>query len=244
MRVIFWDFHGTLAYDRCGWSGTMLHILKNEHPGISVRRETITHLMSTGFPWHFPEKGHTEYNDDPEGWWRASDAQMVRIYNQIGVPAQEASRLVGLFRRTYLESTENFIPFDDSYEALRASRERGFANVILSNHVPELDEIIGRLPFADLIDHIVTSARVGYEKPHPAIYDHARALMGNPETCWMVGDNYTADCLGALGAGFQPVWVHHNGRMPENWDSRVRRADTLLDAVAVITAEGAGNGQE
>ena len=242
-EVVFWDFHGTLTYDRYGWSGTMLRILEAYRPGHAVRRETISHLLSTGFPWHTPEKGHTEYNDDPKAWWRASDEQMARVYNQVGVPAREAKRLAGLFRDMYF-CPENFIPYDDTVQALAVCREKGFRNVILSNHVPELRDILAGLPFVHLIDDAVSSAWVGYEKPHPAIFAHARKIAGEPDICWMVGDNYTADCMGALAAGFQPIWVHHEGKTPRDWDKRVRRADTLMDVVAIITGEDACDGKE
>lgn len=240
--VVFWDFHGTLTYDRYGWSGTMLRILEEHRPGHAVKRKTLSHLLCTGFPWHSPEKGHTQYNDDPEGWWRASDAQMTRIYNTVGVPVEEARRLAGLFRETYFCS-DNFIPYDDTMDALAVCRARGYRNVILSNHVPELDEILAGLPFAALIDGTVNSARVGYEKPHPMIFTHARRIAGDPDICWMVGDNYTADCMGGLAAGFAPIWVHHEGHAPDDWDPRVRKAETLMDVIEIITEETC-DGQE
>ena len=242
-QVVFWDFHGTLTYDRYGWSGVMLHILETHLPEYTVPRETLSHLMGTGYPWHTPAQDHIQYNDDPAGWWRVSDQRMTQIYRAVGVPAAQAAGLAALFRETYLSCTENFIPYPDAGETLKKSKEQGYANVVLSNHIPELDQIIARLPFAPLLDHIITSGRVGYEKPHPAIYAYAEEQMGNPKICWMVGDNYTADCLGGLAAGFAPIWVHHGGHDPDDWDCRVRKAETLTDAVEIITKE-ACDGQE
>ena len=240
-KVVFWDFHGTLTYDRYGWSGTMLRILETHRPGHGVRRKTLSRLLCTGFPWHTPEKGHTEYNDDPEGWWRASDEQMTRVYNQVGVPMGEAGRLAGLFRETYIGCKENFIPYPDAYEALAEMQSKGYKNVILSNHIPELSDIIARLPFAGLIDGIVNSAAVGYEKPHPHIFRKARESMGSPDICWMVGDNYTADYLGAREAGMRAVWVHGHDDPPDREDAPL---ETLMEAVRIITGENTDDGQE
>ena len=239
-KVVFWDFHGTLAYDRYGWSGTMLRVLEQHRPGHAVKRATLSRLLSTGFPWHAPEKGHTEFNDDADGWWRASDRQMTRIYSQIGVPMEEARRLAGLFRETYIGCEENFIPYPDAYDALAAAREQGYNNVILSNHIPELSTIIARLPFSSLLDGIVNSAIVGYEKPHPAIFEKARETTGSPDICWMVGDNYTADYLGAREAGIPAVWVHGHDDPPDRGDVPVA---TLMEAIRIIMGEETGDGQ-
>lgn len=235
-KAVFWDFHGTLTYDKYGWSGTMLRILNEYRPGHAVRRETISRLLCSGFPWHTPQEGHTAYNDDPEGWWRASDKQMARVYNQVGVPAKEAARLSGLFRETYIECAENFIPYPDVTEALTAIRERGYMNVILSNHIPELDEIVAQLSFSYLIDGIVSSAVVGYEKPHPAIFAHARRMAGEPDICWMVGDNYKADYLGAIDAGFNAIWVHGHDGMSGGEE---RPLETLMAVVEIIDGSAA-----
>lgn len=239
-KVVFWDFHGTLTYDRYGWSGTMLRILDAHRPGHAVRRETLSHLLSTGFPWDTPEEGHPGYNDDPGAWWRASDAQMMRVYNQVGLPIGEAGRLAALFRETYVGCLDNFIPYGDTAEALAACRERGYRNIIVSNHVPELCDIVAQLPFAPFIDAVVNSAVVGYEKPNPMIFAHAVKAAGNPDICWMVGDNYKADCLGALAAGIRPIWVHPEERQTRQPDDGIPRAETLLDAVRIITGENDG----
>jgi len=238
--VVFWDFHGTLTYDRYGWSGTMLRILEKHRPGHTVKRKTLSRLLCTGFPWHNPEKGHTEYNDDPDGWWRASDEQMTRVFNQIGVPMEEARRLAGLFREMYTGCAENFITYPDTCEALALTRAHGYKNVILSNHIPELSDIIAKLPFAELIDGIVNSASIGYEKPHPVIFQKAREAMGCPDICWMVGDNYTADYLGAREAGMNAIWVHGHDEPPESGEKPL---NTLMEAARIMTGE-TGDGEE
>ena len=49
---------------------------------------------------------------------------------------------------------------------------------------------------------VVDSARVGYEKPDPRIFEHALRVSGaEPATTLHVGDLYDADILGARAAG-------------------------------------------
>lgn len=50
-----------------------------------------------------------------------------------------------------------------------------------------------------------------YGKPHPAIYDHARSLAGNPpkEAMLAIGDGLPTDMLGAASYGIDAVYVSH-----------------------------------
>ena len=60
---------------------------------------------------------------------------------------------------------------------------------------------------AGLFDHVTNSAVIGYEKPHPEIFRLALEAAGNPTSAWMVGDNVTADILGAEQAGISGILV-------------------------------------
>ena len=56
---------------------------------------------------------------------------------------------------------------------------------------------------------IVVSQRVGTIKPHPAIFETARAAVGSPppEAILHVGDDWAADVVGALEAGWRAAWI-------------------------------------
>jgi FMN phosphatase YigB (HAD superfamily) len=58
---------------------------------------------------------------------------------------------------------------------------------------------------------IVVSQRVGTIKPHAAIFDAARAALGEPVpepgTILHVGDDWTADVVGAKRAGWLAAWL-------------------------------------
>jgi putative hydrolase of the HAD superfamily len=64
-----------------------------------------------------------------------------------------------------------------------------------------LEEIGLAAPFAAIVD----SGRVGIEKPDRRIFDHALARTGRA-TGIHIGDSWTADVEGALGAGWRAVW--------------------------------------
>ena len=58
---------------------------------------------------------------------------------------------------------------------------------------------------------IVVSQRVGTIKPHPAIFEAAKAALGEPapvgEAILHVGDDWAADVVGAKRAGWQAAWL-------------------------------------
>ena len=88
----------------------------------------------------------------------------------------------------------------------------GWHNVILSNHVPELPAIVDGVGLGAFVDNVISSANAGYEKPHPAIFDLARKLFGDPKEVWMVGDNPQDDVEGARTVGIPAILVQRPDR--------------------------------
>ncbi len=68
----------------------------------------------------------------------------------------------------------------------------------------------------DLVGHfafIAASARIGFEKPHPRIFEWALNQAGVPASQVIhVGDHVDADVLGARGVGIDPVLIDRHGR--------------------------------
>ena len=53
----------------------------------------------------------------------------------------------------------------------------------------------------------INSAEIGYEKPHPEIYNRALVKYGHADKLWMIGDNILADVLGAEQVGIKAILV-------------------------------------
>ena len=106
--------------------------------------------------------------------------------------------------------------YDDVLPTLRGLRERGFRMAIISNHEWELPELVVGLGLADYFTAVVTSARAGYRKPHPRIFQAAlEALKAKPEDTLMVGDGLGPDIGGALRQGMKAVLLDRRQRHPE-----------------------------
>lgn len=85
-----------------------------------------------------------------------------------------------------------------------------------------------KLGLADYFSGYMISADIGFEKPRPEIFRQAIAMAGNPEICYMVGDNPVADICGAKEAGMRTILVH-SARGPSE------DADYNCESLAEIT---------
>jgi putative hydrolase of the HAD superfamily len=104
--------------------------------------------------------------------------------------------------------------FEDVAPALATLRDAGIRLCVISNWTWSLPELLHMLELAGRFDGLVTSARVGYEKPHRRIFEHALALMGvTADAAVHVGDSVHADVGGARRVGIAPVLIAR-GRHP------------------------------
>ena len=84
---------------------------------------------------------------------------------------------------------------------------------IITNGFKEVQK--RKLQKSDLIQYFETvtiSEDVGVKKPHKLIFNHAlTAANANVESSIMIGDNFNADIIGALGVGMKAIYYDfHN----------------------------------
>jgi putative hydrolase of the HAD superfamily len=221
MRLAIWDFDGTLAHRRgeTGWSILLAEALDAEEPGHGHSAETFRPHLRDGFPWHRPEVAHPELCE-PEAWWASVGRVLGRAYEAAGYAPARARELAHAARRLYVDPGVGWELFDDTLPALERLTQAGWTHAILSNHVPELRQIVAGLGLDETVALISCSAETGYEKPHPQAFASVLEPLG-PAEAWMVGDNVVADVLGAEALGIPAVLV----RRPD--PRAARYADSL-----------------
>jgi FMN phosphatase YigB (HAD superfamily) len=105
---------------------------------------------------------------------------------------------------------------------------------VISNADGKIEDVLKRSGIADCFATITDSGLVGYEKPHPAIFQAALQSMGaKPEESLYVGDVYSVDYLGATGVGMQAMLLDVSGAYRESGLPRIDALDKLeknLDA--------------
>jgi putative hydrolase of the HAD superfamily len=203
--IIIWDFDGTLGYRDGMWSGCLLEVLDKWRPDHGLTLDRIRSHLHEGFPWHTPDVPHPHLSH-PDCWWSNLEQTFSRVFGRLGIQAADAAELAAEIRPRFL-AAGSWNVFDDVTAALQLLSAEGWRHIVLSNHVPELPVIMRDLGLAHHFAAVLSSASIGYEKPHPGAFHHALAVAGSPRQAWMVGDNVKADVLGAQAVGIRAVLV-------------------------------------
>jgi len=224
--TIFWDFDGTLVLTP-KWSTSLVKALDILYPGHDITREKIRIFLQEGFPWHTPERHHPELCE-PGNWWSYAEALLARAYQKVGLSESDSQELSQIVHELSLQPGQYRL-FEDTLPALQRLSEAGWRHIVLSNHIPELSEMIDNLPIRSYIESCVCSAVTGYEKPHPKSFALALEQAGHPEKVWMVGDNLTADVRGAEAVDIPAILV----RQPPT-EAVNHFAKDLLETASII----------
>ncbi|WP_051963343.1 HAD family hydrolase [Deinococcus misasensis] len=191
MKLLIWDFDGTLGHreacPKTAWSTTAKEILADHHPEVSYSGG----LLSSGFPWHNWEVPHV--GQDPEEYWKPIATLYQQMFETLGLHAT-AVQLSAQVRERFCDYRKWHL-YPGTLETLEAVSKKGYQQVVLSNHVPELNQIIEHLGVGRHLNGIFNSGLTGYEKPHPESYLQILRAYPQAKRVVMVGDNRTADVL-------------------------------------------------
>lgn len=143
----------------------------------------------------------------------------------------------------YSDAFVGGMPVDPTIERVLATLARDATLAILSNWplaatVDRYAEAAGWLPH---LRAIVISQRVGTIKPHPAIFAEARKLIGDPkpDTILHVGDDWAADVVGAVRAGWRAAYVTdrpNDSPLPASQRDESVAADLEIGSVGELLA--------
>ena len=136
-----------------------------------------------------------------------------RLVTESGVAdldGHEAEELADAYRRAYLRACR---PVDGAAELLAEVRRRGARVVAVTNNlVAEQEHKLRYTGMRDLFDGLVISEAAGVSKPDPAIFELALRVAGaSAQEAIMLGDSWTNDVMGAVGAGLAAAWLDRTG---------------------------------
>jgi len=233
MKYLIWDFSETMGYrEGGGWSALLLETLLREMPDCGIRTEQIHLFFQEGFPWHQPERPHPELST-PDAWWDSLDPIFTRAFMMGGGLDQSiAHRLARMVRQVCPERSAWRL-YDDTLRVLAHLATEGWIHVALTNHIPELPAIFDHLGLSPYLAALFNSAQTGYEKPHPQAFRQVLAWASELEAIWMIGDNYTADVLGAEAQGIPGILVRKT-------DPRANYCCADLSGVVEVVSQRAG----
>ncbi|MEJ1931626.1 HAD family hydrolase [Nostoc sp. NIES-2111] len=108
--------------------------------------------------------------------------------------------------------------FDGMADTLAALRARGLRLGIVTNGEGGFQRRhVAALGLEPRVDAVLVSAEEGLRKPDAALFRRAADRLGAaPGACLFVGDNPSADVLGASAAGMRPVWFRCGQAWPDD----------------------------
>jgi putative hydrolase of the HAD superfamily len=143
----------------------------------------------------------TSHSEGARGWWRRFAERVAEHLGEAPLTPFAAAELYDAFARP-----DAWELYPDALPALARLRERGLALAVVANWDDRLPRVLGGLGLAPLLDAVVHSAEVGYEKPDPRPFLAALARLGvPPEAAAHVGDRRREDAEGAAAVGMAAV---------------------------------------
>jgi len=126
--------------------------------------------------------------------------------------------------------------FPNALNVLADLKSMGFNLHIITNGFVEVQfekmENAGLSPFFDVV---VCSEHIGFNKPHPNIFNHA---MNEAKTkgcnSLMVGDDYRADISGAINAGMHALWFEPNLKNGLKFENRIMDLNEIPQKAAQL----------
>lgn len=217
-KVIFWDFQGTLAHNDWMVSKALFKVLCNHEVSTTITLEDFKSKPIIGFPWQNHEIEYLHLTNS-KAWWNHAEKIFMRTYMDLNISSEKAVNYAKKVKEEFIKADE-FILYEDTIETLSYFKDEGYRNIILSNHIPELLEIIKDLGLDEYIDICISSANVGYEKPNSKIFHYGLKIANYPREVWMVGDSFTADVQGGEGVGIKSILVRSEERSDVKYYSK------------------------
>src|SRR5262249_24857273 len=193
--------------------------------GVEIERE----IMHQGFlrafrqqpPLAFPpETTAKELHELEYQWWRKLARE---VFAGIAFP-QFDQFFADIFE--FFRGSGAWFVFDDVEPTLEALKARGLCLAVISNFDSRLDDLLCNLRLNHFFVAVHLSARIGVEKPDPAIFRAAlNAHAIEPHQAFHVGDRMETDVEGAAQAGIRAALIDRDRK--SNHPSRITRLDRL-----------------
>jgi len=214
LRALFFDVGNTLLFpDRT-------HILAPLH-----QRKLTPSLAQ----WHAIErKTKKEFDDILQHDGKADHGFWYLFYSHL---LPELGVHNDALRDTLVNATRVSANWCDIRPGTRETLQRlgrRYPLAVISNADGKIADVLNRCGIADCFQQIIDSGLVGYEKPHPAIFEAALHTMNvSPEQSLYVGDVFSVDYAGATRAGMQAILFDVSGAYRESGLPRVESMEEL-----------------
>jgi putative hydrolase of the HAD superfamily len=203
-EVLFLDVGDTLIRAHPSWAGVYRQGLLES--GIDIAEKDLERALlqeTQAGGWWLDETPFEPSEAKSFATVVAFDAAVLARLGYPDLPEDTFRRIEDAFARR-----SAWYVFPDVNPALDALNSAGIRLCVISNFVWGAPELIHDLELAGHFEKLVISARVGFQKPNPGIFQAALEQMQVvPERAMHVGDSYRADILGARRLGIRAALI-------------------------------------
>lgn len=215
LEVVFLDVGDTMIRAHPSWAA--IYRLGLADVGIEVAEEELERVLleETRSGWWLFEDPFEPTEEESFTRIKAFDSAVLARLGHPDLPDDVFRSIEAAFARR-----SAWYVYPDVVPAVEAMRTAGLRLGVISNFVWGGPELIHDLELARHFEVLVVSARVGFQKPHRGIFEHALSAMGVPaDRALHVGDSYKGDVIGARRVGITPILIDRNSDDP----ARVRQ---------------------
>ncbi len=216
IKAVFFDLYNTLVTYDPPREVIEARILKEF--GIEVSPEALLRPITTADDFIYKEHARFPIS-------KRSKEETTALYMQYhGIVLKEAGleaseKLIAGILGKWMSFDLKMVLFDDVALALTGLKERGLVLGLISNVDRDIAPFYQGLGLSAWLQVMVTSQEVGFNKPHPEIFQAALKQAGvKPEEAIYVGDQYKIDVLGANGVGMVGILLDRGGFFEEITD--------------------------
>jgi len=216
IKAVLFDLYNTLVTYDPPREEIEAKILKDF--GIEVSPEAMLRPIMTADEFIYQEHARSSIS-------KRSKEETMALYTQYhGILLKEAGLeaskevILGILGK-WMNFNLKTVLYDDVVPALTNLKERGLILGLISNVDRDIASLYQGLGLSAWLKVMVTSQEVGFNKPHPEIFQAALKQAGiKPAEAIYVGDQYQIDVLGASKAGMLGVLLDRNGFFEEVTD--------------------------
>jgi putative hydrolase of the HAD superfamily len=207
VRAVIFDWFGTLAEWPHGSTSSYTSVFSEHGHRVDPAAFDRYHQRWDGVD-------HVEHSSSRETYLAWARQRLTALAAECGVADGARDVLVDALIAVDLRTA--MVVFPEVPAVLAELRRRGLTLGVCSNWGWDLDAALHATGVDALVDVGVTSARVGYRKPHPAIYGSILTALGVAASeAVFVGDSWEPDVLGPIGVGMRSVHVWRSARTDE-----------------------------
>jgi len=242
-KVIFFDVGDTLIRAHPSWAGVYREGLAEV--GISATEKDLERALleetQAGAWWNLEDSFEPT---EQSSWERIKNFDLA-VLARMGL-ADLDEGVIRTIENAFARRSAWYV-YPDVSPSLDALEAVGIRMGVISNFVWGGPELIHALELSRHFEALTVSARVGFQKPHRGIFEHALSqLKVAPERAWHIGDSYKADVEGARRMGITPVLIDRHGGDParvreERGDPDLAVVSDLYDLLDLLGIERPAN---